>query len=161
MSTIHGLPCGAMIKNPPTDARDTGLIPGSGRSPGVGNGNPLQYSYLGKSRGQRSLEGYSPWGHEEQDMLSRHSHTHAFNDSWVYSCYFCSFDSCIKPYSYSRYITKPCLTLHYLAAAISDQKSKYQNTIPRFSSGEGLWLILVLCACLCVYIFCNEHGLHL
>ena len=39
-----------MVKNPPVnteDARDRGLIPGSGRSPGVGNGNPLQYPYLG------------------------------------------------------------------------------------------------------------------
>ena len=38
-----------MVKNPPAnegDARDVGLIPGSGRSPGVGNGNPLQYSCL-------------------------------------------------------------------------------------------------------------------
>ena len=34
------------IKNPPTNAGDTGLIPGSGRSPGEGNGNPLQYSCL-------------------------------------------------------------------------------------------------------------------
>ena len=32
------------------DARDTGLIPGSKRSPGGGNGNPLQYSYLENSR---------------------------------------------------------------------------------------------------------------
>ena len=36
-----------MIKNPPANAADTGLIPGSGRSPGEGNGNPLQYSCLG------------------------------------------------------------------------------------------------------------------
>ena len=38
-----------MVKNPPAnaeDARDAGLIPGSGRSPEVGNGNPLQYSSL-------------------------------------------------------------------------------------------------------------------
>ena len=38
-----------MVKNPPAnagDARDTGLIPGSRISPGVGNGNPLQYSCL-------------------------------------------------------------------------------------------------------------------
>ena len=35
------------IKNPPTNAGDTGLIPGSGRSPGERNGNPLQYSCLG------------------------------------------------------------------------------------------------------------------
>ena len=31
----------------PGDARDLGSIPGSGRSPGIGNGNPLQYSFLG------------------------------------------------------------------------------------------------------------------
>ena len=38
---------GALVKNPPTNARDTrdaGSISGSGRAPGVGNGNPLQYS---------------------------------------------------------------------------------------------------------------------
>ena len=38
-----------MLKNPPAtvgDIRDLGLIPGSGRSPGEGNGNPLQYSCL-------------------------------------------------------------------------------------------------------------------
>ena len=36
-------------------AGDVGSIPGSGRSPGEGNGNPLQYSCLGKSHRQRSL----------------------------------------------------------------------------------------------------------
>ena len=39
-----------MVKNPPAntgDSEDTGLIPGLGRSPGGGNGNPLQYSCLG------------------------------------------------------------------------------------------------------------------
>ena len=41
---------GAVVKNPPAnaeDARDVGLIPGLGRSPGERNGNPLQYSCLG------------------------------------------------------------------------------------------------------------------
>ena len=41
-----------MVKNLPVhagDSGDMGLIPGSGRSPGVGNGNPLQYSYLENS----------------------------------------------------------------------------------------------------------------
>ena len=37
---------GAVIKNPPANAGDTGSIPGSGRSPGEGNTNPLQYSCL-------------------------------------------------------------------------------------------------------------------
>ena len=44
---------------------DTGLIPGSGRSPGGENGNPLQYSCLENPHGQRSLVGYSSWDHKE------------------------------------------------------------------------------------------------
>ena len=36
-----------MVKNLPANAGDAGLIPGLGRSPGEGNGNPLQYSCLG------------------------------------------------------------------------------------------------------------------
>ena len=36
-----------MVKNPPANAGDLGLIPGSGRSPGEGNSNPIQYSCLG------------------------------------------------------------------------------------------------------------------
>ena len=44
---VLGFPGGSVIKNPPVNAGDTGSIPGSGRSPGGGNGNPLQFSYLG------------------------------------------------------------------------------------------------------------------
>ena len=54
---------GQMVKNMPANAgdlRDMGLIPGSGRSPGEGNGNPLQYSSW-ECHGQRSLVGYRPW----------------------------------------------------------------------------------------------------
>ena len=38
---------GAVVKNPPANATDTGSIPESGRSPGEGYGNPLEYSCLG------------------------------------------------------------------------------------------------------------------
>ena len=41
-----GFPGGSAVKNPPANAGDSGLIPGTGRSPGEGNGNPLQYSCL-------------------------------------------------------------------------------------------------------------------
>ena len=41
-----GFPFGSVVKNPPANAGDAGLIPGSGRSPGEGDGNPIQYSYL-------------------------------------------------------------------------------------------------------------------
>ena len=43
----QGLPDGSVVKNLPANARDAGSIPGSGRTPGEGNGNPLQYSCLG------------------------------------------------------------------------------------------------------------------
>ena len=44
------------------------LIPGSGRSPGGGNGNPTPVCLPGESHGQRRLAGYSPWGCRELDM---------------------------------------------------------------------------------------------
>ena len=50
---------------------DLGSIPGLGRPPGGGHGNPLQYSCLENPHGQRSLEGYSPWGRKESDMTER------------------------------------------------------------------------------------------
>ena len=62
-----------MVKNPPASAGDTGSIPGSGGSPGEGNVNPLQYSCLEKSCGQRSLVGYSPWSHRrvKHDLVAK------------------------------------------------------------------------------------------
>ena len=48
-----------------------GLIPGFGRYSGGGNGNPLHYSCLEKSHGQRKQAGYSPWGHKESDMTEQ------------------------------------------------------------------------------------------
>ena len=54
-------PGGSVVKNLPTNAGDWGLVPGSGRSPGEGNVNPLQYSCLGNPKGQEAA-GYSPWG---------------------------------------------------------------------------------------------------
>ena len=57
--------------NPPAKvrvARDTGPRPGWGRSPGVGNGNPLQYSRLENSMDMGSLAGYNPCGRKESDM---------------------------------------------------------------------------------------------
>ena len=59
-----------LVKNPPANAgdiRDTSSIPGLGRSPREGHGNPLQYSCLENSHGQRSLAGYDPQGHKESD----------------------------------------------------------------------------------------------
>ena len=46
-------------------------IPGLGRSPERGHDNPLPYSCLENPHGQRSLVGYSPWGHKESDTTER------------------------------------------------------------------------------------------
>ena len=43
---MYGFPGGSVVKNLPANAGDAGSIPGSGRSPGEGNGNPLQDSCL-------------------------------------------------------------------------------------------------------------------
>ena len=64
-----GLPQWFSSKESACSAGDTGLISGSGRSPGEGNDNPLQYSCLENPHGQRSLVGYSPWGHKELDTI--------------------------------------------------------------------------------------------
>ena len=50
-------------------AGDPGSIPGLGRSSGGGHDNPLHYSCLENSYGQRSLVGYSPWSRKELDMM--------------------------------------------------------------------------------------------
>ena len=60
-----------VVQNPPTnagDVRNLGSIPGFGIFPGGGRGNPLQYPCRENPHGQRSLEGYSPWGRKESDM---------------------------------------------------------------------------------------------
>ena len=76
-----------VVKNPPAnteDLGDEGWIPGSGRSPGRGNGNPLQY-LPGESHGQRSLAGYSRQGLTESDMTKATEHAHMLkcdNQCW-------------------------------------------------------------------------------
>ena len=55
-----------VVKKLPASAGDEGSIPGSGKSLGGGNGNPLVF-LPGKSHGQRRLEDCSPEGHKESD----------------------------------------------------------------------------------------------
>ena len=62
--------CSPVGKESVYNTGDPGLIPGLGRSPGEGNGCSLQY-FTAEFHGQRSLEGYSPWGHKESDMIEK------------------------------------------------------------------------------------------
>ena len=63
----NGLPGVSDGKESSCNAEDLGSIPGLGKSPGGDHGNPFQYSCLENPYGQRSLVGYSPWGHKESD----------------------------------------------------------------------------------------------
>ena len=71
-----GFPGGSDGKESACNARDLALIPGLGRSPEGGNGNPLQYSSLENPHGQRSLAGYSPWDDKDSDMPEQLSTQH-------------------------------------------------------------------------------------
>ena len=65
---IVAFPGGSVSGNPPANAGDTGLIPGSGRSPGKGNGDPLQYSCLENPMDRGAWQAtYSPWRCRQSD----------------------------------------------------------------------------------------------
>ena len=78
---------GSVVKNPPANVGDLGSILGSRSSLGEGNDNSLQYvaweipwtGGFGNPTDQRSLAGYSPWGHKESNMaqpLSNNEHSY-------------------------------------------------------------------------------------
>ena len=70
-----GFPHGSVVENPPANAGDTGdagSIPGLGRSPGVGNGNPLQYSCLGNPM-DREPGGLQSMWLQNQTRISAHA----------------------------------------------------------------------------------------
>ena len=73
------------VKDPPANAGDMGLIPGLGRSPGEGNGNPIHYSCLGNSMDRRAWKDYSPLGGKEsyttEQLTHTHTHTHTHTQS--------------------------------------------------------------------------------
>ena len=71
-----GFPAGSDSKESACKAGDLSSIPGLGRFPGEGQGNPLQYSCQKNPHGQRSLAGYSPWGRKESDTAERLSTAH-------------------------------------------------------------------------------------
>ena len=67
----RGFPGGSDGKESACNMGDLRSFPGLGRSPGVGHGNPLQYSCLEDPHGQRSLASPSPWGHRKSDTTEQ------------------------------------------------------------------------------------------
>ena len=88
---LLGIPGSSDGKESTYSVRDLDLIPGLGRSPGEGNGNPLQYSCLENPHGQRSLVGCSSRSHKELDMTEQLSTAH---------CYFGMLSNNLSKYSF-------------------------------------------------------------
>ena len=72
---IVGFPGGSDGKESACNARDMRLIPGSGRSSGEGNGNPLQYSFLENSMDRGAWQA-SLWDCKESDTTEQLTHIH-------------------------------------------------------------------------------------
>ena len=71
-----------MVKNPSAISGDTGSIPGSGRSPVGGIGNPVQYSCLENPMNRVAWVDYSPWGCKESDTNELSIHTGRRHKTW-------------------------------------------------------------------------------
>ena len=69
LKTYRGFPGGSVVKNLPANAGDTSLISGPGRSPGEGNGNPLQYSCLENPLDREAWEATVHWVTKSQTRL--------------------------------------------------------------------------------------------
>ena len=67
------------------DIRDLGSILGLGRSPGGGNGNPVQYSCLENSMDRAAWGGYGPWDHKESETTehTQGPNSHTYNRRWI------------------------------------------------------------------------------
>ena len=96
LDSCTGFPRGSVVKNPPAsagDAGDVGLIPGSGRSPGGGHGNPSQYSCLQNSMNRGAWQAMVHGVAKSQSWLKRlstNTRTHRpnpmlLNMDWVFS----------------------------------------------------------------------------
>ena len=79
--THWGFPGDSMVKNLPANAEDPGWIPGSGRSPGGGNGNPLQFSCL-ENRMDRGAWQTTVHGAAQSDTTEATEHKHL-----LYTCH--------------------------------------------------------------------------
>ena len=76
VSLVVGFPGGSVVTNLPTNAGDVGSIPRLGRSPGEGNGKPLQYSCLEKPTGRGAWLATVHGGHKVSDTPEQLNNNH-------------------------------------------------------------------------------------
>ena len=124
--SIHDFPGGSDDKSSYYNVGDLGSIPGSGRSPGKGSGQPTPAFLPGKSHGQRSLVGYSPWGRQELDMIELHFHFLSLAFSYWFIISFKSRNY----YCYSIFSLSPISHSNYLVVLIVDLRIWQNDNLP-------------------------------
>ena len=120
ITNLWGFPDSSAGKESSCNTGDPGLIPGSGRFPGEGHGNPLQGSCLENPHGQRCLAGYSPRRHKESDTIEWPSTVHQFMSN------------------ISIYFTFACMCMHVSDSAIL-WTITYQVSLSMQFSGQEYW----------------------
>ena len=95
LTLIYGLPWWLRKPHWPANAGDAGSSPGLGRSPGEGNGNPLQYSCLGNTIGRGDWQAL--WGRKQSEMTEHaskhiytHTYTHTHTHTHIYVAHTCA-----------------------------------------------------------------------
>ena len=116
-----------VVKNPPAnagDTKDTGSIPGLGRSPGVGNGNPFQYSCLKNSVGRVVWWAAVCGATVRHGWATEHIHTHRYTD-WGYK------------------FINPCIwvTKNHKEYLLEDKGITLSDSTVRMSTKPSIWLI--------------------
>ena len=128
-----------VVKNLPANAgdiQDEDSILGSGRSPGGGNGNPLWSFLPGKFHGQKSLAGYSPWGHRESDTRSMHTPT----PNQIIK---------IKPYNTSK-------RLGVMQSTVSGTIIMITMHLPQLWPEPRTWTLNCMCLQICQYLLLSS-----
>ena len=144
-------PDGSDGKESTCNAGDLGSIPGLGRSPGGGHGNPPQYSCLENLHGQRSLVGYSPWGCKESDKTEPLS---IAQDCTVQIMHFCRFKVCDNLASSKSVSTIfPTAFTHFVSAHFGHSC----NISNFFIVFVGCWCSLILLLQLFLALFSNNY----
>ena len=133
---------------------DLGLIPGLGRSPGGGHGNPLQHSYLENPHGQRSLVGYSSWGRKELDTTE-----------WLSTAQRCQTYFCFSTICFSLPLSKVILTMTEPVTAWLQSRFSATGSLwlwpkqAHFDSCSSLWLYSLSYPFLSAKIYLSSMGL--
>ena len=132
-------PGGLVVKNLPSNAGDVGLIPGSGRSPEVGNTNPLQYSCLGNPMDRGAWQAIVHGLSKSRTRLSMHAHTHvvSYSNDWTEASFLP-----LQPCPQTVVIFIHCFPHHYPGPCHGALSSLFLTFLPQQTFPPGSSLVL-------------------